>query len=248
MDPTSYRPICLLPILGKSLERMLLLRLQYHYSKNNILSENQYGFRQNISTEHALSNLIENINTNRANNLYTCIISIDIKGAFDSLWWPSIITRLKKDNCPEDILSMICSYLDTREIEYKMADTKINHHLQKGCPQGSCLGPFLWTIISNTILKEDWGNHCQLQAFADDFIIIIKSQNRRQLEDQASKALQKFKEWTANEKLTLSHNKTQAIVFGKKGQIKKRKPTIKFQNWKVEIKKYPQIPRNNNRL
>ncbi|GIX96244.1 uncharacterized protein CEXT_209651 [Caerostris extrusa] len=78
--PSSYRPITLLPILGKCFEKLILNRLQFHYNSNNLIRKNQFGFRSGLSTEHALHNLVKKIYSNKARNFYTIIISIDIKG------------------------------------------------------------------------------------------------------------------------------------------------------------------------
>lgn len=67
-NPKNYRPICLLPALGKMLERIIHGRIYNHLNINNYWSNKQYGFKQGISTEHALDNLINTIKEDKTNN------------------------------------------------------------------------------------------------------------------------------------------------------------------------------------
>ncbi|GIX89956.1 RNA-directed DNA polymerase from mobile element jockey [Caerostris extrusa] len=232
-DPNSYRPISLLPTIGKVFEKIILNRLQYHYYINKLLHHNQFGFQSSISTEHALQHMMKKIYDNRKSSKYTILISIDIKGAFDSIWWPSILNTLRQDNTPSTYIILLRDYLNNRNVEFNYGQNKIHYELQKGCPQGSCLGPFLWSIIANKILKTRWDEDVELQAFADDFIFVITSENRRDLENKATKALQQFAKWATEEKLTISKEKTQALILGKKGNIK-RKPILRYEGWQVK--------------
>ncbi|GIX87617.1 uncharacterized protein CEXT_760061 [Caerostris extrusa] len=107
-----------------------------------------------------------------------------------------------------------------------------NAQSEKGCPQGSCLGPFLWSIIANKVLQTKWDEEVDLQAFADDFIFIITSNNRRDLEKKATKALQQFSKW-AIKKNCQSHKKNTSPNTREKGNIK-RVPILKYEGWQVK--------------
>ncbi|GBM01834.1 hypothetical protein AVEN_244319-1, partial [Araneus ventricosus] len=85
----SYRPITLLPTLGKLLEKLLLQRFNYYLEKNNKLHDQQYGFRQGKSVDLALSTLVSKLEEAKRKDLQTLFISIDIKGAFDNLQYSS---------------------------------------------------------------------------------------------------------------------------------------------------------------
>ncbi|GIX96242.1 uncharacterized protein CEXT_209631 [Caerostris extrusa] len=157
-----------------------------------------------------MNRLMELILKNKSEAKYTILISIDIKVAFNSLWWPSILQTLSKDGCPTELINTITDYLDNRNIEFNYGNATIKHQIQKGCPQGSCLGQFLWSVIANKILNQAWDHATNLQAFADDFILTITSDNRKDMEKKAEQALQKFMNWAINAKLQISEQKTQA--------------------------------------
>ncbi|CAH2087895.1 unnamed protein product [Euphydryas editha] len=93
--PRSYRPISLLPVLGKILEKMLVTRLKYHLAPR--LSTRQFGLMPQRSTEDALYALVEKIKYHLNRKEITTMISLDIEGAFDSAWWPKIKVRLVEE-------------------------------------------------------------------------------------------------------------------------------------------------------
>ncbi|XP_035205301.1 uncharacterized protein LOC118180300 [Stegodyphus dumicola] len=78
-DPSAYRPICLLPSLGKIFEKLIMNRLRHHLHSGNYLHPRQYGFRTGFSTLHALNDIQKAIYDNRNHGYHTALVSIDIK-------------------------------------------------------------------------------------------------------------------------------------------------------------------------
>ena len=138
-----YRPISLLPILGKILEN----RIQTHntFSSTPNTSSRQYGFKLGNSTEDAIIKLREI--TLRIRERYAMI---DISRAFDGVWWPSVLYNLEKRNCPKNIHRLIQSYLFDREAGITSNTARISKRVSKG----SVLGPQLWNIIFDEIIEE----------------------------------------------------------------------------------------------
>ncbi|KFM73861.1 RNA-directed DNA polymerase from mobile element jockey, partial [Stegodyphus mimosarum] len=133
----SYRPICLLPAMGKILERIVLQRLNFYIHANKHINTSQYGFIAGKSVDHALYHLRNTVLRSKQNKLHTVVISIDIQGAFDSLWWHDVLKCLKDINCPKTLFDLIYSYLSERRIQ-ATTDGGVNiQKVTKGCPQGS---------------------------------------------------------------------------------------------------------------
>ena len=84
-DLGSYRPISVLPCFSKILERIIYNRLYNHLMKNNILYSEQFGFQKGHSTEHAIVQLIDQININFENNDRTIGVFTDLSKAFDTV-------------------------------------------------------------------------------------------------------------------------------------------------------------------
>jgi hypothetical protein len=89
-DVSKYRPISLLNIGGKLLERLMIDRILFHIYSNDLLSDNQYGFTPQRTVDAAMEvkNFIE-----ESLRLKQCvvIVSLDVKAAFDAAWWPGIL-------------------------------------------------------------------------------------------------------------------------------------------------------------
>ncbi|GBN48971.1 hypothetical protein AVEN_82290-1 [Araneus ventricosus] len=88
---SSYRPISLLPTIGKVLENLLTERLNFHLEKNNGLSNLQYGFREGKSTEMAITKLLDTTHKGKTSGDHLLVLSINIKGAFDNIQHNAIV-------------------------------------------------------------------------------------------------------------------------------------------------------------
>ena len=95
-DCNSYRPISLLPSLGKLFEKLLSSRLTNHLNMHDILSKHQFGFRESFSTELALIDIHEKLLSNLDNGLSSCAIFLDLAKAFDSVSHTILINKLYK--------------------------------------------------------------------------------------------------------------------------------------------------------
>ena len=93
-DPNSYRPIALLPCIGKVFERIISTRLLSFLEKYDILSEHQFGFRKHYSTNHALVSIVEHIKQNLDNNKFTCGVFVDLEKAFNTVNHEILIKNL----------------------------------------------------------------------------------------------------------------------------------------------------------
>jgi hypothetical protein len=120
--PKSYRPICLLDNLGKVLERIICSRLATHREATG-LNPNQYGFRKGKSTEDAINQVIRIANEARAR--YVIALFIDISGAFNNLWWPTLFGELRDMNCPKYIYNILRSYCQDRYCTLQCPDEAV---------------------------------------------------------------------------------------------------------------------------
>ena len=84
-DPTNYRPISLLSVFNRIFEKLVYKRLIEFIEKEDLLYHGQYGFRSRHSTEHAIQDILNTIQSNMDRKQYTCAIFIDLKKAFDTV-------------------------------------------------------------------------------------------------------------------------------------------------------------------
>ncbi|GBM14882.1 Retrovirus-related Pol polyprotein from type-1 retrotransposable element R1 [Araneus ventricosus] len=214
-DIKSYRPISLLPTLGKILEKLLLERLNHHLRRNNFQHPNKYGFRTNRSTEEAILDLLDKINSAKNSNQHALMISLDIKGAFDHLQYTSIKNSLDNLKYHSNTLEILIDILSNRKVSINTSQGPETWNQQQGCPQGSCTGHAFWNLVADEVLQQDWPQGVHLQAFADDFVFLVNAVSKQEVKNLANKALQTFKTWTDKHKLEISLDKTYYLHINK---------------------------------
>ena len=164
---TNYRPISLLPVLSKILEKILHSFLMSHLDENNLLYRLQFGFRKKHSTYMPLCKMMDEITKSLENDEMSCCIYLDLKKAFDTVSQHILFDKLTAYGIPERLHKIITSYLSTRK-----QITKINGHLSDPCqveigvPQGSILGPLLFIIYINDL--PNVSRDADFFLFADD--------------------------------------------------------------------------------
>lgn len=232
-QPKSYRPICLIPTLSKLLEKIMTRRLIFHLETNQQLSNQQYGFRENRSCETALNSLFEIIHKNRESKVLTSAVAIDITGAFDTVNWNAAINELIRCKCPSQLTNLIASYLENRRVTVAWGGEEISHTLARGCPQGSCIGPLLWLVTAEQIIKKFSSPKTDLIVFADDFLLVTTGNHRREIERYGQAALYNISALIQANGLTISASKTNAITFTLAGKLLKREPSFKLEGKRV---------------
>ena len=154
------------------------------------MSNKQYGFIPSRSTMDTVKWVIEKVQKSTAK--YVLLISLDISGAFDNAWWPSIAQFLREMKCPRNLYWLLASFFKDRRIQYRMNETKVEKTVQRGCPQGSKAGPKCWNIIINDLLRSIVRDKVDLISYADDTAVIIEGNSRCELEMIAKEVLEKI--------------------------------------------------------
>lgn len=208
--PKSYRPIGLLPVLGKVYEKMLVARLRYHLLPRT--SKNQYGFMPQRSTEDSLYTLVNRIRNKIEDKKIVTVVSLDIEGAFDSAWWPAIRVRLAEEEVPVNLRRVFDSYLKDRSVGVRYAGEEHRRTTNKGCVQGSIAGPILWNLLLDPLLKQLEVKAVHCQAFADDVVMVFDGETALDIERQANAALGHVLEWGVENKLKFAPHKTCAML------------------------------------
>lgn len=225
MDPTSpkaYRPITLLPELGKLFERVIRDRL-YQALPAERHHERQFGFVPGKSAHQVVSLILESVN--QTEDKYAILLCTDISGAFDNMWWPALIQRLSDLNIPGKLINCIKSYLQNRHVKLYSRQHQSCKTLNKGCPQESVLAPTLWNLIVDELLEQPLPEGCGSLAYADDISFVISANSRVQLETRATGALKILLKWAEANKLQISTAKSNFIFL--KGRLD-RSPIIKL--------------------
>ena len=145
-EVSKFRPISLLNLGGKVLEKALITRIMHHINKNSLLNQNQYGFTPQRNTTDAVMALKEYVEESLESGEIIVLVNLDVKGAFDAAWWPNIIHSLKKYSCPKNLYNVAKSYFSQRVVFMTTNTLTLERQVTKGCPQGSCCGPGFWNV------------------------------------------------------------------------------------------------------
>lgn len=169
-NPVTYnelRPISLVPLLSKILEKIVYRQLNEYLSVNNVLPVNQSGFRKGHSTNTALINMSDNIIRALDKGQATVLVLLDFTKAFDTIDHSLLVAKCNYFGLNPVSCKFIESYLNNRTQRVVINnEVSCDLHIASGVPQGSVLGPLLFLLYTSDLHKQV--NHCNAQFFADD--------------------------------------------------------------------------------
>lgn len=216
-DAANYRPVSVLPVFSKGLEKVILSRLDPFFTKHKLLSECQHGFRKGCSTESALLIQKELILKNMDANKLTLGVFVDYSKAFDCLNHTVLLNKLYHYGIRGVPHSLLKSYLATR-MQSVVIDGSLSSFKEIPCgvPQGSVLGPFLFNIYVNDVVRID--KHVKFVLYADDTSLFFTSDNSSHLLHTANETLCKLLDWSSKNYLRINPKKSKAILFASKNK------------------------------
>ena len=214
-----YRPVSLLPLPSKIIEKIVHNRLSVFFYDNNVLDPKQGGFRKGHSTIETIANFTNDVFNGINNGVLTTACFIDMAKAFDTVNHEILCKKLEKLGIIGTIFKWIKSYLRHRnQCTYANGITSSTLKLTCGVPQGSILGPLFFIIYVNDIKTSL--NFCNHLLYADD-TVLCKTGELGTLTINMQSDLCEFKKWTDRNQLTMNVKKTKYVIFGLKSKTRK---------------------------
>lgn len=233
--PKSYRPISLTPFPFKLLERLCAWNILETALKSNPFHRRQHAYRVGMSTESAISQVLNELEKGMEKGKYTLASFIDISSAFDKLDPIKATEALIKKGVNPTIAKWYKDYLTNRHayIAIKGAETK--RKITVGCPQGGVLSTILWNIAFDDLLSLFKGKGVICVGYADDGCLVVTGKIPKLLYRDMNEALEKCKTWAETYGLSLSPEKTNYMLCTSESS-KTYSPLINKENLMVNGK------------
>lgn len=210
----NYRPISVLNILSKTIERVVYNQLADYLEENFFLSKHQYGFRRKRSTSDAVTKLTNNIRENMDKGKVTGALFMDLKKAFDTVNHSCLLYKLPYYGILGKEVDWISSYLFHRSqivnVDGVLSEKEFVTH---GVPQGSILGPLLFVLLINDLPIQL--NYCNVLMYADDTVIYFSHKSLTEIEKCINSDAEKVFRWMQDNCLILNpkKGKTEFVTF-----------------------------------
>lgn len=239
LNLSDFRPISILPTLSKVLEKIVSEQLDSYLSEKRILPTIQSGFRANHSTTTALLNVTDDIFRANDEGKNTCLVLLDFSKAFDTLDHAILYKKLEFFGLGGNSLEFFRNYLSNRRQRITINSQPSNYVItNRGVPQGSILGPLLFTIYTADFYE--YLSNCSIHQYADDTQVYFSFtfDNLHNALNRINFDLHTISRISKAHNLVLNETKTELLVFGKDSQTIIENPDfeIKINDKKIEPK------------
>lgn len=251
-DPTkieSYRPISLLSCLSKLYESFLHEKILEHCNDNDLIPDEQFGFRPFHSTNHALLNLLHDVSTSLNDRSPTICVAIDNEKAFDTVWIEGLIYKMSSiHKFHLHICRIIYNYLINRNFQISIENIlSLIFWAMAGVPQGAILAPLLYIIYTIDMPAPDTTDtvtKIKRTFYADDTLVYASGKHIPLLQDKVNRYLKLLHSYMDKWKIKINTHKCEVLtIYGNANSIPRRTKrelkdlTIKINNTTLPNKK-----------
>ncbi len=218
-DPGNYRPISILTVFSKLLEKLFYNRLNSFINKNNILHSNQCGFCKNKSTSLAIGNVLSSLINKCNSNKKVAFALLDLKKAFDFINHDLLLVKLKHYGIRGLPLKWITSYLHNRTQKCKVDGSfSAPKPISAGVPQGSILGPVLFNLFINDVFQFNATN-IEIYLYADDTAVIFSADSNSELQTLVDKFFVRYANWCNLNCIVVNPTKSNYLLFNSENVV-----------------------------
>ena len=210
----NYRPVSLLSIVGKVMERIVHKHVHNFFLQNHFISPFQSGFSPGDSTTNQLLFLYDSFMKAIDIGKEVRVVFCDISKAFDRVWHKGLIEKLKGAGIAGNLLDWFKSYLKDRQQRVVLAGSNSFWlKITSGVPQGSILGPILFLVYINDIINDITSN---IRLFADDTSLYVIVDQPNTAASILNNDLSRIHEWAKKWLVSFNPSKTESLTISKK--------------------------------
>jgi hypothetical protein len=218
-DLKNYRPISNLSFLSKVIERVVSAQLTSHLATNNLFNINQSAYKKFHSTETALLSVQNDLLISMDKGLTSALLLLDLSAAFDTVDHSILLHRLENwFGISQTALSWFKSFLSDRSQSVRTShSTSTPAALSFGVPQGSVLGPILFSLYTKPLsflISQYSGIHHHLYADDTQIYLSFSPSSPSSAVSIIESCLQHIFSWMSANKLALNPDKTEYLLIG----------------------------------
>ncbi|XP_064158767.1 uncharacterized protein LOC135236382 isoform X2 [Anguilla rostrata] len=210
--PSTFKKALISPLLKKTTLDPSIIG---NYRPNELLDPHQSGFRPGHSTETALLSVNEALHAARAASLSSVLLLLDLSAAFDTVDHPTLLSSLSAMGICGTVLNWIESYLSDRSFQVAWAGkVSAPHPLTTGVPQGSVLGPLLFSLYTQSLGPVITAHGMSYHCYADDTQLFLSfPPSDTQVSARITACLSDIQSWMVRHHLKLNPGKTELIYI-----------------------------------
>ena len=216
----NYRPVSNIPFIGKILEKVVVSQLNDHLKRNNLHDPYQSAYRQKHSVETAILKVKTDIERVIDEGDASILVMLDLSAAFDTINHQILLDRIEQEiGIRGTPLNWLRSYLSERKQQCKINEAVSQEtDLSVGVPQGSVLGPILFTLYLLPMGRIIDRHKIFRHGYADDTQLYCRMPLRNDEEraaalDRMNSCIRDVRGWMLKNKLMINDNKTELLLF-----------------------------------
>ena len=219
----NYRPISLLPLPGKVLEKLIHGQISGYLETAALLSDCQHGFRKDHSTIHSVAQFTSYVNSKMDSRMPTLVTYIDFRKAFDCVQHYILLRKLSSLGLDNSVVQWVESYLSSRKQRvYANGIYSSFLPVTQGVPQGSVLGPLFYIIYANDLVNL--AKNCKVAMYADDTVFYTANSNFDVSVAKMQADVNSLSNWCNSNGIMVNTDKTKLMTFGNPNLIAKLAP------------------------
>lgn len=210
LDYSNYRPIAILSVINKIVEKIIVNQMSNFLEKHNIISDAQHGFRRGRSTSTALAQFTDYVNNRLNEGKFVAAIFIDYKKAFDTLEHDVLLQAMQECGIRGPVNRWFKCYLENRHLCTTIDGTTGDDvSVTLGVPTGSVFGPVGYIMHVNCVINVI--KYCKVFMYADDMCLLYSCKDSNVAQTYLQTDFESIIKWAHDNGIIINHSKTKSM-------------------------------------